>query len=97
MKNLSQGNWSLGQELNPGCPEYEAGLLTTRLRCLIVGLLSKESNESYYVVIFLCCFDLFVMLLLLLSWLSSSSSSTSLLSLVRVSVATPSPHSPPGD
>jgi hypothetical protein len=95
MKNLSQGNWSLGQELNPGCPEYEAGLLTTRLRCLIVGLLSKGSNESYYVIIFLCCFDLFVMLLLLLSW--SSSSSTSLLSLVRVSVATTSPHSLPGD
>jgi hypothetical protein len=28
-KNLSQDSWSPGQELNPGPPEYKAGVLTT--------------------------------------------------------------------
>jgi hypothetical protein len=27
MKNLSQDSWPLGQELNPGPPTYEAGVL----------------------------------------------------------------------
>jgi hypothetical protein len=30
-KNLSQDNWSPGEDLKPGPPEYEAGMLTTRL------------------------------------------------------------------
>jgi hypothetical protein len=29
MENLSHDSWSLGQDLNPGPPEYEAGMLTT--------------------------------------------------------------------
>jgi hypothetical protein len=28
-KKLSQDSWSLGQELNPELPEYDAGVLTT--------------------------------------------------------------------
>jgi hypothetical protein len=28
-KNLSQDSQSLGQDLNPGSPEYDAGVLTT--------------------------------------------------------------------
>jgi hypothetical protein len=31
-KNLSQGSRSPGRDLNPGPPEYEAGVLTTRPR-----------------------------------------------------------------
>jgi hypothetical protein len=31
-KNLSQDSWSLGRDLNPGPPEYGAGVLTTRPR-----------------------------------------------------------------
>jgi hypothetical protein len=32
MKNLSQDSRSPGRDLKPGSPEYEAGVLTTRLR-----------------------------------------------------------------
>jgi hypothetical protein len=28
----TQGSWSPGQDLNPGSPEYEAGVLTARSR-----------------------------------------------------------------
>jgi hypothetical protein len=31
-KNLSQDSRSPGRDLNPGFPEYEAGVLATRLR-----------------------------------------------------------------
>jgi hypothetical protein len=31
-KNLSQGIWFRGVNMNPGPTEYKAGLLTTRLR-----------------------------------------------------------------
>jgi hypothetical protein len=31
-KNLRQDSWSPSRDLNPGPPEYEAGLLTTRQR-----------------------------------------------------------------
>jgi hypothetical protein len=31
-KNLSQDNWSPGRDLNPGHPEYEAGVPTSRPR-----------------------------------------------------------------
>jgi hypothetical protein len=30
MKNLSKDSWPPGQDLNPGPPEYEAGVLTIR-------------------------------------------------------------------
>jgi hypothetical protein len=32
MKNLSRDSQSPGRDLNPGHPEYEAGVLTTRSR-----------------------------------------------------------------
>jgi hypothetical protein len=32
MKNLSHDSWSSGRDSNPGPPDYEAGLLTSRLR-----------------------------------------------------------------
>jgi hypothetical protein len=32
MKNRSQDNRSPSRDLNPGAPEYEAGVLTTRSR-----------------------------------------------------------------
>jgi hypothetical protein len=32
VQNLSQDSWSPGRDLNPRPPEYEAGVLTTRLR-----------------------------------------------------------------
>jgi hypothetical protein len=35
MKTLSQDNWSLGRDLKPGSPEYEAGILTTCPRCSV--------------------------------------------------------------
>jgi hypothetical protein len=41
MKNLSQDSRSPGQDLNPGHPEYEAGVLTIQPRC---------SVTQYYVV-----------------------------------------------
>jgi hypothetical protein len=31
-KNIIEGNWSPGRDLNPGPPEFEAGVLTTRQR-----------------------------------------------------------------
>jgi hypothetical protein len=31
-ENLRQGIWSPGRDMNPGPPEYEAGVLTTRPR-----------------------------------------------------------------
>jgi hypothetical protein len=34
-KNLSQNSQFPGRDLNPGLPEYEAGVLTTRQRCSI--------------------------------------------------------------
>jgi hypothetical protein len=34
-ENLSQDSLSTGRDLNPGTPEYEAEVLTTRLRRLI--------------------------------------------------------------
>jgi hypothetical protein len=36
-KNLSQDSRSLGQDLNPGPPKYEAGVLTTRSRLSLAG------------------------------------------------------------
>jgi hypothetical protein len=32
MKDLSQASLSLGQDLNPGSPEYEAGVLTAHVQ-----------------------------------------------------------------
>lgn len=37
MKNLNQDRWSLGQDLNPGHPNYEAGVLNTQPRHLVTG------------------------------------------------------------
>jgi hypothetical protein len=34
-KNLSQDSWFPGRDLNPGPPEYETGVLTTRPRLLV--------------------------------------------------------------
>jgi hypothetical protein len=33
LRNLSQGNWSLGRELNPGLPIYKAGVLNYMMHC----------------------------------------------------------------
>jgi hypothetical protein len=38
MENVSQDNRSEGRDLNPGRPEYEAGVLTTRPRRLVTVL-----------------------------------------------------------
>jgi hypothetical protein len=37
-KNLSQHSRSPGRDLNPGPPEYEAGVLTTRTLSLVISL-----------------------------------------------------------
>jgi hypothetical protein len=42
-KNLSQVRQSVGRDLNPGPPEYVAGVLTTQLRCS-VGVLLEIKN-----------------------------------------------------
>jgi hypothetical protein len=36
MKSISQGSRSPGRDLNPGPPEYEVGVLTTRPRRSVV-------------------------------------------------------------
>jgi hypothetical protein len=48
-KNLSQDSRSPGRDLNPGHPEYEAGLSTTRKRCSVLGccgLLQKWKTKK---------------------------------------------------
>jgi hypothetical protein len=50
MNNFSQDSWSLGQDLNPGPPKYEAGVLTTRSQCLVLFLLHLlHVNEENFV------------------------------------------------
>jgi hypothetical protein len=39
IENLRQDSRSLGQCLNPGPPEYEAGVLTTKLRHSVLDIL----------------------------------------------------------
>jgi hypothetical protein len=53
MKPLSQESWSPGRDLNPGTPEHEAGVLTTRPRRSVILGGNKEhqrsnSNEGIY-------------------------------------------------
>jgi hypothetical protein len=43
-KILSQDSWSLGRDLNPGLPEYEAGVLTTQPKRSI----NLDLKTSYY-------------------------------------------------
>jgi hypothetical protein len=45
-KNLSQHRRSQGQDLNPGPPEYEAGLLTTQPRRLVVRYIQRGEGYS---------------------------------------------------
>jgi hypothetical protein len=42
-----QDSWSPGRDLNPGPPEYEAGALTTRPRCL-VGYCGDEKSAHLF-------------------------------------------------
>jgi hypothetical protein len=35
MKNFCQDSQSVGQDLNPGPPKYEAGVLSTLSQCLV--------------------------------------------------------------
>jgi hypothetical protein len=44
MKTLSQNSRSPGRYLNPGPPEYEAGVLPTRLRRSVVLLVLKKAG-----------------------------------------------------
>jgi hypothetical protein len=48
-RNLSQDSRSLGQDLNLGPSEYEAGVLTTQSQCLIMflQLISFVSVETF--------------------------------------------------
>jgi hypothetical protein len=41
-EKLIQASRSPGRDLNPGCPEYEAGVLTARLRLSVTVLLSPS-------------------------------------------------------
>jgi hypothetical protein len=46
MINLSQDSWSLGQDFDLGPPQYDTGVLKTRLRCemwIMKGMTSSES------------------------------------------------------
>jgi hypothetical protein len=43
-KNLSQDSRSLGRDLNPGRPEYEAGVLTTRSRRPVTAGLQADTT-----------------------------------------------------
>jgi hypothetical protein len=41
IKNLSQDSRSPGRDLNPGPPEYEAGVLTTRSQCSVQQVIAS--------------------------------------------------------
>jgi hypothetical protein len=41
-KNLSQDRWSPVRDLNPGPPEYEAGVLTTQPLRSVIRLLNNN-------------------------------------------------------
>jgi hypothetical protein len=43
-KNLILDSRSPGRDLNPGPSEYEVGMLTTRLRCLVPHNLLSETG-----------------------------------------------------
>jgi hypothetical protein len=45
-KNLSQGSSSSGRQSNPRAPEYEAGMLTIRLRRIIVESFGQRIRSS---------------------------------------------------
>jgi hypothetical protein len=70
-KNISQDNRSPGRDLNPGPPEYDAGMLTTKLR-------RSVSSARYLIDLFISDFLYFLPCLFLshsyffLSFISSS-------------------------
>jgi hypothetical protein len=49
-KNLSQDSRSPGRDLNPGPPEYEAGVLTTRPRRLVVHMKDSYDNKHLLMI-----------------------------------------------
>jgi hypothetical protein len=46
VKNLSQGSQSLGQDLDPGPPEYKAGVLTTLPRRSVIFCVGMKASYS---------------------------------------------------
>jgi hypothetical protein len=49
-KNLGQDSWSPGRDLNPGPPEYETGVLTTRSRRWVCSREVYDIDKNYYYV-----------------------------------------------
>jgi hypothetical protein len=47
MRNLGQDNGFPGRDLNPGPPEYEAGVLTTRPRCSVNATMKIENIAKH--------------------------------------------------
>jgi hypothetical protein len=45
-ENFSQDSWSPGRDLNPGPPEYEAGMLTTLPRRSVAVFFEKLSASQ---------------------------------------------------
>jgi hypothetical protein len=43
MKNLGHDNWSTGQDLKPGCPEYKVRVLTTMFGMNMTSLLGYST------------------------------------------------------
>jgi hypothetical protein len=55
-RNLSQDNWSLDQDLNPGPLEYEVGLITNQPQCSIFPLYHTSlTTVNYYLLSFNAC------------------------------------------
>jgi hypothetical protein len=52
MKNLSQYSWSPSRDLNLGPPEYEAGMLTSRLqRLCFFTVRQPDSHLQVYCIL----------------------------------------------
>jgi hypothetical protein len=45
-KNLSQDSRFSGRDLNPGPPEYKAGMLTTRRSMAAVGTINGKNSKT---------------------------------------------------